>query len=553
MPGRCEIVGRTLTAKRTTYVTLGLLLLAAAALQIYYRAKLGWLDDDWEFIFFRTNTPWDEIFTPHNSHMVVLPAAIFKLYISVFGLGEVLPMHVFSTAMYLLSAVVLFFWMRPLVGDGASLIGCAMILFLGAAYEDLLWAFQIGFTIPIAAGLGGLIMLRGETARGDLIGCGLLVVAVLGSDMGLMPVAGAAVALLFRKRRRLVDAYVVLVPVAVYAGWWLGWGHEVNSAISSDNLVGAPEYVWNAYRSVVAALTGTFEIEGDAGTWISALLALALAAAIAARLIVIRRVPAQFLVGAACAVVFWSLAALNEGDFGRYNESRYLYPGAVFLLMAIAGAFEGVILAGRRLALLAALVIVPIAVNVLALRDGYYEVFSNHFDTEMASATATEVGRPAIPPDTLVTVAFYIMPAEYFHAVIDESGKAGWSLEEIPEQSEYARTTIDKQLIATLPVSIRETTRPRPGRPDARCETVDPSAAPAPLELQGDEFTVTPEGDVQVALGRFATDTPNVIGPVTAGSTAVVRIPADLSPTPWRAAFIGEGEVEVCQTGEPAG
>ena len=140
-------------------------------------------------------------------------------------MGSALPYRVVSTALFLLSAALLFVFLRRRVGDWPAVAATAIVLFLGAAWEDLLWSFQMTYFGSMAAGLGALLALERGDRRGEAVACALLVVSVVFGSLGLSFAIGAAVYVLLlpERRRRL---YVFLVPLAVYALWWLGWGHD---------------------------------------------------------------------------------------------------------------------------------------------------------------------------------------------------------------------------------------------------------------------------------------------------------------------------------------
>ena len=80
---------------------------------------------------------------PTMKHISLLPAAIYKLFLSAFGMGSTMLLHIFSVIVFLLSVLMLFLYLTLLVENPRHDIGCAVILFFGAAWEDLLWAFQI--------------------------------------------------------------------------------------------------------------------------------------------------------------------------------------------------------------------------------------------------------------------------------------------------------------------------------------------------------------------------------------------------------------------------
>ena len=62
------------------------------------------------------------------------------------------PFQVAAIATFLTSVALLYAWLRDRTGELAALGGAALVLFLGAAWEDLLWAFQIGYFGSMAAG-----------------------------------------------------------------------------------------------------------------------------------------------------------------------------------------------------------------------------------------------------------------------------------------------------------------------------------------------------------------------------------------------------------------
>ena len=116
-----------------------------------------------------------------------------------------------------------------------ALAGTLPILVLGPAWDDLLWPFQLGFFASMSAGLGALLAFERRDRRGDLVACALLVVAISFSSLGLPFIAGAAV-LVGWDRNRLRRAWIVAVPAALYALWWLGWGREADNFVSLHNL-----------------------------------------------------------------------------------------------------------------------------------------------------------------------------------------------------------------------------------------------------------------------------------------------------------------------------
>ena len=84
--------------------------------------------------------------------------------------------------------------MERRVGSWLALYAAVLVLFLGPAFEVLLWPFEITFVGPILFGLATLLALEREDRAGDLAGCIFLTLALGFSSLGVPFIVGAAVA-----------------------------------------------------------------------------------------------------------------------------------------------------------------------------------------------------------------------------------------------------------------------------------------------------------------------------------------------------------------------
>ncbi len=529
-------------------VLLAVLMLASAALLIYYRSYLNFMLDDWAFVIYREDGGLGDLLDPHNEHISILPVAIYKLFLSVFGMGSAMPLQILSVAVFLLSVFVLFVYLRSLVGKPAALIGCAVILFLGSAWEDLLWAFQIGFSISIAAGIGALVMLRRQDSFGDRIACLLLVISMISTSLGIPFAIGSGAMLLLQGENLIRRLYVVVVPVCIYGLWYLGWGHMAANALSFDNALHAPEYIARSFSLTATEITGFSKVISSAEVIPSLLIGLFALVAVAWGVRQRKGIPRPLLVAAAIALAFWGLAALNLAPGRGFEVSRYQFPNAVLLLMILAGAFEGASPRARTLGVLGLIALAAIAVNIDALRNGYRDVMKPLSDKGIAGLTAVEIARDTVDPGLAIGMnqndTAFVAAGGYFEAE-EKYGSPAWSESEIEKSSSSARARVDQILVAALPVNGI----PLPaGLVSGSCEVLQAgspgSAKSIPLPAQ--TFTFRPRRQVFLAVGRYGDGAETGAALAEPGVETLVNVPGDSSDQPWRIGFLGSGKVRVC-------
>ena len=126
-------------------VLLGAALLASAALLLALTSGFTFFQDTWEFLINRREFTVDALLKPHNEHIVVIPVAIELVLLRLFGMSSALPEYLLLIAALLASATLLFVYVRRRLGPWAALIAAVLLLFLGPAWQDILWPFEIGF------------------------------------------------------------------------------------------------------------------------------------------------------------------------------------------------------------------------------------------------------------------------------------------------------------------------------------------------------------------------------------------------------------------------
>lgn len=568
----------------TSPATLLFVVLAflSATLLLVLGSRLTFLLDDWEFLVYRPGFSADAILGPHNEHIVVIPVLVYKALLATVGMDSALPFRVASTAVFIASVAVMFVYLRRRLGAWLALVAAASILFLGAAWEDLLWPFQIGYFGSMAAGLGMLLALEREDRRGDLIACLLLALSLGFSSLGLPFVAAAAVAIVCGHRSTWAPrAFVVAIPMALFALWWLGWGREAETSISLANIATAPVFAVDGFASAIASLFGLAtprdEIMILPLDWGRPLLAAAVVLT-GWRLWTLGRVPRGLLVVIALALSFWLLGGINEKSGREATASRYVYVGAIFVWLIAGELLRGVRLEWRALAGVFAVAALAGASN-LAFLQQMYVTYRNTSDIELADLGALEIARATVDPgfrldEKIAQTRNVGVQAGAYFAAADSYGSPAFTPAEIAVAPEPARFAADIVLSRALGITftprsfgalggaeapvVLETAAPGPVSTAGGCLEFGRSAPAAPrileLPVGGAVIETLGGAPAEARLRRFAVDSfPVEAGTVQGGQAVVLDIPADLAEQRWELELRSPGPVRVCGRGQGAG
>lgn len=487
------------------------------------------------------------LFAPHNGHFVLLGRLVYEFLFAVAGT------HYFffrlAEVLGVLVSVGLFFRLAsrrvdPLV----ALAPCLVLLFFGYAYETLLWPFNLHTVYALAFGLAAILALERDDRFGDALACALLVCSVATVEVGLAFVAGVAVSVLLRTDR-LRRLWIVVVPAALYAIWWL-WARKFDQpAIELRNVHLIPETLTTALAAVAGSLTGLNKtgpgIEPyttGVSPW-AAVLAGAVVLGLALRVWrVARRVPAPLWLAASVVAAYWVTIALG----GRPpDSSRYLMVGAILVLLVGAYAIAGFSLPTGAVVCLFAVALLAIPANLAKFYDGRRVLLNDAAATRIEDAMvelAGPNGNPGYVPgaDPRVQeggggVATVLSDASYLQGAADR-GPLGYSLREVREAPPPFRGAADATLVGALGVGLEPAAAP--AHPTA-CPSVT-EASPeklATFELPAEGVLVGPFSNQPVAVGlqRFEREGSGVpLGELRPGQWAVLEVPPDRAPDPWR-------------------
>jgi hypothetical protein len=351
--------------------------------------KLGsfhwFLRDEWSFLAGRELTRLDDLFRPHAlTHWSTLPVIVYRVLWKLVGVRSYVPYQACVVALHLSVVVMLRMVMRRAgVGPWLATAGAVPFILFGPGSQNILWAFQIGFTGSIAFGLAHLLLSshEGRFDRRDAFGllCGLL--ALMCSGVGITMALVVGVSVLVQRGWRL--AAVHTAPLAAVYGLWA--------------LVEQPETTTAGFGYPTIGTIARWVRSSEVGTF-TALGRFQVLAAVYALLLVVglalawrageggwRRsrvaLPAALLAG---GIAFSLSTVMGRWPYGSEfaRASRYLYIGAAFTLPALAVAADALARRWRMLApVLAVLLLLPIPFNLDGFRD---DVFfgRRYFDSE---------------------------------------------------------------------------------------------------------------------------------------------------------------------------
>ncbi len=173
-------------------VVLGALLLVGGLLLVYAGRHLTFFYDEWTFVLTRRGSSLGTYLDPHNGHFVLVPVVIYKLLFALVGLRHYAPYRIIVVLLHLACCGLLYVLVRPRVGPWLALVPAALLLFMGSAWQILLWPFQMGYLASVAGGLAALVALERSSRRRDIVAVVSLTIAVASSGVGIPFVAACA-------------------------------------------------------------------------------------------------------------------------------------------------------------------------------------------------------------------------------------------------------------------------------------------------------------------------------------------------------------------------
>jgi hypothetical protein len=122
-----------------TWPLLGLICLASALTLVILGTRLTFFNDDWYLLLQRPGVTADSLLTPLNGHFVGLLLLAYKSLVALFGLGSQVPFRLVLAVAVESVGIFVYLLVRERAGRLLGLLAAAIVVFLGPAWEGLLW------------------------------------------------------------------------------------------------------------------------------------------------------------------------------------------------------------------------------------------------------------------------------------------------------------------------------------------------------------------------------------------------------------------------------
>jgi hypothetical protein len=536
-----------------------LLALAAAGVLILHltRGTTLWFDD-WNWALYR-RSGLDWLLRPYNEHLSLVPILVYRALFALAGIRSYEPYRVLITAGQLVCGTLVFWYARRRVGEYPALLAAVVILFLGPGWQNFLWPFQIAWLISLATGIGALLALDRDDGLGDGLTCALLLISLASSSVGVAITLGALAEIAWT-RRSWRDAWIVAVPLGLYAIWALAYQ---GAGTSTNNVLAAWSFVFD---SAAASLSAPLGLSGQTITdQTGTVLTYGAPLLVAVGLVMLWRWRGagpwspRAVSLAVILAAFWVLTAVGRANVSSPFASRYLYVDSVLALLLAVELGRGARARGWLAVGLGVLTAGAVLSNVGQLREaGAY--LRSQAPIARADLAAFEITRSIVAPAYVARhfpgYPYLTVRAGLYFAMEHAIGSPAFSQSELTTAPEPAREVADAELIEIHGVVPQPLA---PGAAPGRCLTWRPPAF-APTGAAASEFAVTlPAAGLRLRAGgapatlglrRFAAAfTP--LGTVPAGRSVAVRIAPDGSPRPWMVQVSSQAPVGVCLDSPP--
>jgi hypothetical protein len=534
----------------------------AAGFVLYVTRGTTFNPDELYWLYDTPHLDLERALEPYNGNLIVTTRLIYKALLEAFGAGY-LPFRVLGISAIVATAAVFYVVAKRRIGAVPALAPTLILLFFGSAGTYAFAPIAFAALASITAGLGALLALEREDHVGDVTACGMTILSVITFSTGLAFLAGVAISVLIHPDR-LRRTWIFAVPVILYGGWYL-WSSDSSGSVSGSaaisNLLLVPSYAADALAAALAALTGLSYDFNEPVSFTTATNEIAWGrplAAVAVVALVVRmrwgNLPRSLWVSLGIALAAWTLGAIAfEPGLREPTSSRYVYLGAIVVLLVATDAARSMRLSPSGLVVLFGACLLSLGANIELVR-AHAAAFREYSIAARAEFGVLELARRAteidLDPGPPVPRRYFQVtpPAGKYFDVTDRYGSPALPVSELAGQPEGVREDADRLLGDIYHLHLG---RERLRALKSGCAVLRSGGADQPIRFElppgGTSIRARAPDPVPLTVGRFASVPSIALGDLPPGDAVTLRIPRDDSPTPWRASVAAADSIELCR------
>jgi hypothetical protein len=507
--------------------------------------------DEWRWLFQR-RTGLDSVLGSYNSQMMLITSAAYQVLWRTVGLTHYWVWRALGIAVHVALVGTVFVYARRRLGAMAALLFCLPLLCLGYGFEDVLWPINAGFVAALALGIWSLLVLEHGQRPSNIGACALLVLALACSELALVFALATAVEVTWSDRS-LRRCWVWLTPILLYAVWWAAYYEPTTMG---SGLTGMPSF---AASMAAAAIAGLFGLEP---TWGQSLL-------VAAAILGLWQFSRTEFTPRAAAVIILAVSYWLLVAYGRSmnpNAARYVYVGAVLLVLIAIEALRSLRLRPAGLAIGALLAVFALAGNLGELNLGEGELRTGS-QISRAELGALDLIKPTVSRALLIDPHYMpgMTAGEYFAAVQAFGSTPAATPAQILREPQTARQAADGLMLRADVIQIRGpdvTPLAAIGPPGVElstggrvmrsrhCLTFTPTVQPAELTLslaRPIEVINTGRSSLPLSVWRFGGESgASPLPGLPARRTVLISARRDPFPLPWSVRLSARRTVSAC-------
>ena len=333
-------------AEASAPAILALAMVLAAATLLYWGRDQVMVGDDLFYAQRLAENSLGHAILHSNLYLIALPMVLYKAMFELFGIGSYVPYRLVAIALALLCAGLFYAIARRRIGGLLALVPTVLLLFYGSGGEELLTGARIPSLLAIASGLGAILALEREDARGDALAAVLLCISATSHPTGLGFLAVSAIVIAFRPSpRRWTTAWVVAIPAALVAAFLIVYQRTADTPHQGiADVLSFERASWTMLTAAVSGLSGVLRepvFDNSIAEIASGALLILIVIGAALRW---RRLRPTFWAAAGGLIVLLAATRLSPGGFIRVPDApRYLYPETIlflWLLVELAAAWR---------------------------------------------------------------------------------------------------------------------------------------------------------------------------------------------------------------------